>query len=137
METAKINLIATLKNRGDSELATSVLELLEEREKQIKQVSDECDEYKKRYETLRLAVDHVMNLEQEHFKEVKEAFPHGDFVAHRNYHENLIKSAEAQEQFWTSLRNEMIRKGVWFGLIAVLGLILIGLQLKFKGWLGI
>ena len=53
-----------------------------------------------------------------------------DHAGHRNYHESLIKAAEAQEQFWRDIRMDVIKKGVWAAFIIVLGLIVVGVQVK-------
>ncbi len=63
------------------------------------------------------------------------AFPHTedgepDFGGHRTYHESLIKAAKAEELFWTDLRRDLLKKGILWGILVVLGLIVIGVQVK-------
>lgn len=68
-------------------------------------------------------------------RHINNAFPRGhdgevDHDGHRRYHESLIKASEAQEQFWQDLRMDVIKKGVWAAFIIVLGLIVVGVQVK-------
>ena len=68
-------------------------------------------------------------------KIIKNAFPEDEFgnidtIGHRRYHEEMIGAAKAQTAFWTGLRQEMIRKGLLWGLIVVVGLIGTGLMVK-------
>lgn len=60
-----------------------------------------------------------------------------DVTGHRKYHEAKIKAAEAEAAFWTGVRQEAIRKGIWFTMLLVIGLILIGIQVKLAAWLGL
>ena len=53
-----------------------------------------------------------------------------DFDGHRRYHEALIKAAEEQSKFWSELRLDVAKKGVWALLVIVCGLIVVGLQIK-------
>ncbi len=54
-----------------------------------------------------------------------------DFDGHRRYHEAMIKAAEEQSKFWSELRLDIAKKGVWALLIIVFGLLVVGLQTKF------
>lgn len=53
-----------------------------------------------------------------------------DFDGHRRYHEDMIRAANAQEQFWRELRLEIAKKGLWTLLIIICGLIFAGLSIK-------
>ena len=53
-----------------------------------------------------------------------------DFDGHRRYHEALIKAAEEQSKFWSELRLDVAKKGVWALLVIVCGLVVVGLQIK-------
>ena len=69
------------------------------------------------------------------------AFPHTpdgepDFGGHRKYHDKLIAAAEAEEAFWTGLRREVIKKGLFWGIVVVCGLVVLGIQAKFLGLIG-
>lgn len=72
-------------------------------------------------------------------KEVKKlhgAFPRTeegetDIEGHRKYHEAMIKSAVAQEEFWRELRLDIAKKGVWGLLIIVVGFLVAGIAAKF------
>ena len=68
-------------------------------------------------------------------KKIHNAFPRDkngetDFDGHREYHEAMIRAAEAQAEFWKELRLDIAKKGMW-GLIITIGtLIVIGLSAK-------
>lgn len=68
-------------------------------------------------------------------KKIHGAFPRNDngetdFDGHREYHEAMIRAAEAQAEFWKELRLDIAKKGLW-GLIITIGtLIVIGLSTK-------
>lgn len=53
-----------------------------------------------------------------------------DFEGHRKYHEEMIKAAQAQTQFWAELRLDIAKKGVWSLLTIVCGLVIIGISTK-------
>lgn len=53
-----------------------------------------------------------------------------DYDGHRRYHEEMIKAAEAQTEFWRELRLDIAKKGVWGLLVVICGLILVGVSAK-------
>lgn len=61
---------------------------------------------------------------------LKQAFPDGDIVGHRKYHEARIKAAVAEEEFWKDLKLDIAKKGAWGLIVIVIGLILIGISVK-------
>lgn len=66
---------------------------------------------------------------------IKSAFPEDEYgnmdgTGHRRYHEEMIAAAKAQTAFWTDLRNEMLRKGLFGLLVIALGLMATGLAVK-------
>jgi hypothetical protein len=68
-------------------------------------------------------------------RKINGAFPRDDdgevdHEGHRKYHESLIRAAEAQEQFWRDIRMDVAKKGIWAGIIILLGLLVVGLQIK-------
>jgi hypothetical protein len=68
-------------------------------------------------------------------KVIKGAFPEDEFgnvdtLGHRRYHEEMISAARAQTKFWEELRRDLIKKGLVWGLLAVLGLAVTGLAVK-------
>lgn len=63
-------------------------------------------------------------------EEVMSAFPDGP-QAHRKAHEAMISAAKAQEAFWSELKLDIAKKGIWATLILVLGLVIVGLQQKY------
>lgn len=62
-------------------------------------------------------------------EEVMQAFPDGT-QAHRKAHEAMISASRAEERFWTELKLDVAKKGVWGVLIIIVGLIIIGAQAK-------
>lgn len=68
-------------------------------------------------------------------KSIKAAFPEDEFgnmdsTGHRRYHEEMIAAAKAQTAFWTDLKNELVRKGLFGLLVIALGLMFTGLMVK-------
>jgi hypothetical protein len=68
-------------------------------------------------------------------KKLHSAFPETekgevDFEGHRKYHEEMIKAAQAQTQFWAELRLDIAKKGVWSLLTIICGLVIVGLSAK-------
>lgn len=59
-----------------------------------------------------------------------------DFAGHRDYHEELIRAARAKTRFYNELRIDLAKKGVLFVLAVLLGLIVVGAQIKLKAFLG-
>lgn len=53
-----------------------------------------------------------------------------DHAGHRQYHEDMIRAAQAQEQFWRELRLDVAKKGIWGALVIVCGLVIIGILAK-------
>lgn len=62
--------------------------------------------------------------EKEWIKGILEAFPDQDVEGHRTYHENKIKAAKAEEEFWKVAKSEVIKHGI-AGLVAVLKWVII------------
>lgn len=79
-------------------------------------------------------LEEVQKILQNHIVEEEKmllaAFPQGDFVAHRLAHEQMAAAAAAQEKFWNDLRTELARKGIFFLLAVLGGLILLGVTVK-------
>ena len=67
--------------------------------------------------------------EKKWISEILEAFPDQDVEGHRNYHENEIKAAKAEEEFWRAAKSEVLKHGIagimaavkWVLVLAVLG----------------
>lgn len=72
--------------------------------------------------------------EKQWSKGILEAFPDQDVEGHRVYHENKIKAAKAEEEFWKAARSQVLRHGI-AGIMAalkwVLVLTVLGLAYKF------
>ena len=68
-------------------------------------------------------------------KKIHGGFPRNDmgetdFSGHREAHEEMIKAARAQAEFWNELKLDVAKKGIWGILIVVVGLIVAGLAAK-------
>lgn len=80
-------------------------------------------------------IEKKLDLILEEMRYMRSAFPKDgdgevDYDGHRKYHESLIRAAEAQEAFWTGLKQEIIKKGIIGALIIALGLLWLGAQAK-------
>jgi|688.fasta_scaffold357258_2 hypothetical protein len=53
-----------------------------------------------------------------------------DFSGHRQYHEEMIRAAKAQTEFWRELKLDIAKKGIWGGIIILIGIIVTGLMAK-------
>jgi hypothetical protein len=87
------------------------------------------------------AVDRIAQIEAKLDKvlsdlhTIKNAFPEDEFgnvdaIGHRRYHDEMIEAAKAQTKFWQDLRNELLRKGLFWAIIIGLGLMGSGLAVK-------
>ncbi|MDP3322631.1 MAG: hypothetical protein Q8S71_03690 [Hydrogenophaga sp.] len=61
---------------------------------------------------------------------IKQAFPDGDVIGHRKYHEAKIKAAVAEEEFWKDLKLDIAKKGAWGLIVILIGLVLLGISVK-------
>lgn len=68
--------------------------------------------------------------EQVRWEKIMSAFPDGDPVQHRLYHEAVMRAAKAQENFWNELRLEVAKKSAWGVMLLIIGLLLTGLAIK-------
>lgn len=81
------------------------------------------------------SVEEKLDMILAELKDMRHAFPRTedgevDFVGHRSAHEAMIRSAQAQTEFWQELKLDVAKKGV-IGLLAVIvGLILAGIGIK-------
>lgn len=53
-----------------------------------------------------------------------------DFDGHRKFHEEKIKAARAEAEFWRELKLEIAKKGLWSLLVVICGLVVVGLSAK-------
>lgn len=67
--------------------------------------------------------------EEEKFDAILKAFPDGP-EAHCEAHQAMIKAAQAQEKFWSELRLDVAKKGIWGVMVIICGLILTGAAAK-------
>lgn len=81
---------------------------------------------------------HIDNRFDELLTELKKihgAFATGDdgttdFEGHRRFHEEKVRAAKAEAEFWKELKMEIAKKGVWSLLVIICGLIVIGFSAK-------
>lgn len=81
------------------------------------------------------SIEHKLDLILDEVKQIRGAFPKGgdggvDYEGHRKYHEQLIRAAEAQTEFWNDLKREVAKKGIIAIIVIVCGLLWIGAQAK-------
>ncbi len=50
---------------------------------------------------------------------VMDAFPAGDVRAHRLAHEQMMRAAEAEREFWDDLKKDVAKKSIW-GILHIL-----------------
>ena len=68
----------------------------------------------------------------EQIAKVMAAFPNHDLDGHCDFHQAKIDSAKAEEKFWSELKLDLAKKGLW-GIVTVLaGMIVLG----FSAWVG-
>lgn len=53
-----------------------------------------------------------------------------DFEGHRRFHEEKVRAAKAEAEFWKELKMEIAKKGIWSLLVIICGLIVVGLSAK-------
>lgn len=62
-------------------------------------------------------------------EEIKRAFPDG-IENHRAAHQAMIDAAKAEEKFWTELKLDLAKKGLWAIFTILAGLVVLGLGAK-------
>lgn len=118
-------------------VADNILIILDKREKRLNRVEDKIDEAFSRDDALSKALSHFTGLELDHYTEMKAAFPDNDAKGHRAYHEKIIKVAEAQEDFYNTMKKELMKKGFFWALVFLFGVLWMGFEVKIKTWLGL
>lgn len=53
-----------------------------------------------------------------------------DFEGHRKFHEEKLRAAKAEAEFWSELKLEIAKKGIWSLLVIICGLVVIGISAK-------
>ena len=53
-----------------------------------------------------------------------------DFDGHRRFHEEKLRAAKAEAEFWAELKMEIAKKGIWSLLVIVCGLVVVGMSAK-------
>lgn len=65
------------------------------------------------------------------------AFPHGDLESHRAYHQSKIDAAEAEKEFYQTLKMKLAEAGALGALKLVLWLLMMGLGAVVAGKFGV
>jgi len=53
-----------------------------------------------------------------------------DFEGHRRFHEEKLRAAKAEAEFWAELKMEIAKKGIWSLLVILCGLVVVGISAK-------
>lgn len=53
-----------------------------------------------------------------------------DFEGHRRFHEEKVRAARAEADFWRELKLEIAKKGLWSLLVIICGLVVVGASAK-------
>ena len=82
-----------------------------------------------------LTIEGKLDLILSEVKHMRAAFPKDeegnvDYDGHRKYHEQLIATAKAQEDFWKDLKKDVAKKGIIGFIALVFGLLWLGAQAK-------
>jgi hypothetical protein len=130
-KTAEIELIANIKQAGYDEVADSMMKVLEDHRERFNELERKDGNLEEALKGFSHALEHFAALELKHYTEVKDAFPNGDPIGHRMFHEKRLRAAEAEEDFWRTMKKEIVAKGLWGIIIFLGGLVLMGVSVKF------
>lgn len=83
-----------------------------------------------------LSIEKKLDLILVEIKHMRAGFPkdedgNADYDGHRKYHEQLMRAAEAQTEFWNDLKKEIAKKGILTLVVILCGLVVLGIQAKF------
>ena len=83
-----------------------------------------------------ISIEHKLDLILTELKKLEGGMPRDengdtDYEGHRRFHEEKIKAAKAEAEFWQDLKLEIAKKGVWSLLVVVCGLVMLGISAKF------
>ena len=53
-----------------------------------------------------------------------------DFEGHRRFHEEKLRAAKAEAEFWAELKMEIAKKWIWSLLVILCGLVVVGISAK-------
>lgn len=101
MSTEPTNIEPFIERRKDASQA--MLELMSALKVQVHQLNTNVESYRQEQKD---------DLEAAMIR----AFPDGDPEGHRRHHEAVIRAAEARAEFWTKMRFELFRWGL-FGFV--------------------
>ena len=95
---------------------------------------EEDHDFSGEYYEKRLINERLSEIESQ-IASLRRAFPKSDedeidYMGHRKYHEVVMQAEIAKTKFWNELRAEIVKKGLWFAFIVILGLAVNGLMLK-------
>jgi len=89
------------------------------------EVLSRVDSNERKFET------HLLEERERIDRILSDAFPNGDPNGHRKAHEIMIQSETERAKFYSDLRNELFRRGIFWILALVVGLMAFGIS----GWL--
>lgn len=82
-------------------------------------------------------VDDRFDLILKELAHIRRAFPENEFgepdiLGHRRAHDAQIEAKEAEKAFWIGLRNELIRRGAYFLILTLAGILATGILVRFR-----
>jgi len=96
-------------------------------ERHVRWSDAHLSEFYQQFRTHAEKLETHMDREEKQLRMLMDAFPNRDPIEHRKYHEKLMEAADAQKQFWQDLRLDLAKKATWAIVIAIIGLLVIGL----------
>ena len=85
----------------------------------------------------RILIQQIAAHEGRERKLWNQAFPGGDQEAHRNYHQTKIDAAEAEKEFYQTLKMKLAEAGALGALKLVIWLLMMGLGAVIAGKFGV
>ena len=85
----------------------------------------------------KLIAQHEVNERAMWYEWMTRAFPEGDPESHRTYHQSKIDAAEAEKEFYQTLKMNLAEAGALGALKLVLWLLMMGLGAVIAGKLGV
>lgn len=81
--------------------------------------------------------DDKLSLILKELADFRRAFPENefgdaDYLGHRRYHEAKMAAAAAEKAFWLTYRNELIRRGTYFLILTLAGVLATGILVRFR-----
>lgn len=136
MDKEFIDFIAALRTQHpENGLADAAYELLMARQRQHEQLELKVVCLSEQIEGFSKLTNELLEVITDNYQLTMDGFPNQDPEMHRKYHESLIQANESQRAFWGALKLDITKKGVWGGIIILIGLIGVGLREYILEWL--